>query len=80
MNTDELKEKLYEILNKHAAETELWNNRIFHMIEAGNFYEVVEDLVKLLATPDVSKRKTNPPKPPKDREVHLSGFSRHKRD
>lgn len=30
--------------------------------------------------PCVSKRKPEPPKPPKDREVHLGGFSRHKRD
>ena len=29
-----------------------------------------------LDIPVVSK----PPKPPKDREVHLGGFSRHKRD
>ena len=33
-----------------------------------------------LNIPVVSKRKPEPPKPPKDREVHLGGFSRHKRD
>jgi len=33
-----------------------------------------------LDIPVVSKRKPEPPKPPKDREVHLGGFSRHKRD
>lgn len=25
-------------------------------------------------------KKPDPPKPPKDREVHVGGFSRHKRD
>jgi hypothetical protein len=30
--------------------------------------------------PDVSKRKSQPPNPPKDRDVHFGGFSRHKRD
>ena len=30
--------------------------------------------------PVVNKRKPEPPKPPKDIEVHLGGFSRHKRD
>ena len=29
---------------------------------------------------DVSKRNPSPPEPPKDREIHLFGFSRHKRD
>ena len=33
-----------------------------------------------LDIPVVSKCKPEPPKPPKDREVHLGGFSRHKRD
>jgi hypothetical protein len=35
-----------------------------------------KEKVKLL---DVNKSKLEPPKPPKDREVHLGGFSRHKR-
>ena len=34
---------------------------------------------ELLDIPVVSKRKPEPPKPPKDREVHLGGFSRYKR-
>jgi hypothetical protein len=29
---------------------------------------------------DVSKCKPEPPTPPKGREVHLGGFSRHKKD
>ena len=33
-----------------------------------------------LNIPVVSKRKPDPPKPPKDREIDLGGFSRHKRD
>jgi hypothetical protein len=35
---------------------------------------------KALHIADVSKRKPLPPEPPKDREVHISGKSRHKRD
>lgn len=33
-----------------------------------------------LDIPVVSKCKPSPPEPPKDREIHLFGFSRHKRD
>jgi|VirMetMinimDraft_7_1064189.scaffolds.fasta_scaffold274373_2 hypothetical protein len=35
---------------------------------------------KALHIADVSKRNPSPPEPPKDREIHLFGFSRHKRD
>ncbi len=35
---------------------------------------------KALHIGDVSKCKHLPPEPPKDREVHLFGFSRHKQD
>jgi hypothetical protein len=34
---------------------------------------------KVLLIDDIKKRKPLPPEPPKDREVHLFGFSRHKR-
>ena len=30
--------------------------------------------------PVIRKLKPEPPKPPKDREIHLGGFSRYKRD
>jgi hypothetical protein len=33
-----------------------------------------------LETTIIGKKKPEPPKPPKDREVHLGGFSRHKLD
>ena len=42
--------------------------------------EKLADEIVLFTIPVVSKRKPLPPKPPKDREVHLGGFSRHKRD
>jgi hypothetical protein len=39
----------------------------------------LKELQEQLDIPVVIKRKPEPPKPPKDREVHLGGFSRHKR-
>jgi hypothetical protein len=39
-----------------------------------------EEVVKNCSIPDVSKRNSSPPEPPKDREVHAFGFSRRKRD
>jgi hypothetical protein len=61
----------------HSYEYKTSNERV--KIER-ELIDIAESELKLFAITDVGKRNPKPPKPPKDREVHLGGFSRHKRD
>ena len=66
-------------------QAELYAESFRYKIDDGSWYEQkVRDFIAgyeaALRIHDVSKRKPELPKPPKDREVHLGGFSRHKRD
>jgi hypothetical protein len=67
---------LYELFNSGGTNGGLFID--------GDDAEMLHDeiilLFKKLNIADVSKRKPLPPEPPKDREVHISGKSRHKRD
>jgi hypothetical protein len=47
-----------------------------HLI--GTIKEEILTLKWVISKDDVSKRKPSPPEPPKDREMHLFGFSRHR--
>jgi len=47
-----------------------------HMEKAETAFKITDELCVLLG---VSKCNPLPPQPPKDREIHISGKSRHKR-